>query len=459
MNGMNDATQPDWNTNPQKPVAFCQNCGKSLDSQTVRKVGPAVYCEPCLAARLAGAPPNPAGQPPRPGYGPDYGPVFVGGSVNGQPIASSAPNPGLAALLGLIPGVGAMYNEQYAKGIAHLLIFAILVMFSHISGFFVLFVLGWICYMAMEAHHTAKARRDGTPLPNPFGLNDIGERMGFGRSWPSGAPDFAAAARDAAEAAAAGVGAAAAGFGRTTPPVTPPPTSSTGSAPWGAPSDAYHAAPGYTAPYTAQPYTPVPPYAPPYVPPYTPPVPPVPPYTPPPYSAPFTPVPPAAVAANRFPAGAVWLIGLGMFFLLSTMGVFHAVPRTALLGVVLLALGAWAFLRRMTCTGQPLAYDGTAAYNLRVLRALRGSVWLIVFGILALLDSFHLASWSDSWPWIIIVVGVMMLLERTVAHSAAAAAPTPAPAYVEGWDDPPAPPSHPTDSRPDTRADSSAGSR
>jgi hypothetical protein len=34
------------------------------------------------------------------------------------------PSPGLAALLGFIPGVGAMYNEQYAKGIVHLMVFA-----------------------------------------------------------------------------------------------------------------------------------------------------------------------------------------------------------------------------------------------------------------------------------------------------------------------------------------------
>ena len=249
MNGMNDPTQPDWNSNPQKPVAFCQNCGKSLDSEGVRRVAQAVYCEPCLAARLAGTPPAP-GTGPGPGAssGPNGGyRVHFGATINGQPLSSGAPNPGLAALLGLIPGVGAMYNEQYAKGIAHLLIFSILVMFSHISGFFVLFVLGWICYMSMEAHHTAKARRDGTPLPNPFGLNDIGERMGFGRSWPS-APDFAAAARDAAEVAAAGIGAATAGFGRSTPPVNQPPASA--SAPWGAPADAYR------APYTPPPIPP-----------------------------------------------------------------------------------------------------------------------------------------------------------------------------------------------------------
>ena len=42
--------------------------------------------------------------------------------------------------------------------------------------------------MAIEAYHTAKARRDGTPLPNPFGLNDLSERLGFGKAWPSGVP-------------------------------------------------------------------------------------------------------------------------------------------------------------------------------------------------------------------------------------------------------------------------------
>ena len=148
-----------------------------------------------------------------------------------------------------------------------------------------------------------------------------------------------------------------------------------------------------------------------------------------------------------------------MFFLLSTMGIFHAVPGSALLGVALLVIGAWTFLRRMTCSGQSLTYDGTAAYNLRVLRALRGSIWLILFGILALLNSFRLASWNYSWPWIIIVAGLMMLLERIVAQTAAAAVPTPAPAYVEGWDDPPVtapngavPSSHSTDTRPDSHA-------
>jgi len=163
--------------------------------------------------------------------------------------------------------------------------------------------------------------------------------------------------------------------------------------------------------------------------------------------------------ANRFPAGAVWLIGLGMFFLLSTLGIFHAVPASALVGVVLIVLGAWNFLRRMTETGASLTYDGTPAYNLRVLRALRGSVWLTLIGILALLDSFRVVRWHYSWPWIIIMVGIMLILERTVYNSAAAAATVPpAPSYVEGWDPPPATaPTHSTDVRPDTRPETHGG--
>lgn len=397
---MND-NQPDTN-NPQNPIAFCQNCGKSLDQNTVRQVGTAVYCEPCLAAKISATPP-PAGSA-RP-----YGNVFVGGPPNGQAVYNAArPNPGLAALLGLIPGVGAMYNEQYAKGVVHLIIFALLVSFSHVTGIFILFVFGWVAYMSIEAHHTAKARLEGTPLPNPFGLNDIGERMGFGSAWPGADP--AAAARDAVNAAADHINAAAAGFQRP-PIVTPPPAGS----PWTAPADP---AAAYTQPYT---YTP---------PAYTPPA-----YTPPAYTPVSTTIPPyvpTPAPPSRFPTGAVVLIGLGMLFLLGTMGLFNSLPGPSLVGVILLGIGVWIFLRRMTETGLTLSDDGSSNYQLRLLRALRGSVWLVFIGILALLDAFHIVRWSYSWPTIIILAGVMMIIQRTIYASAAAAAyhpyaPPPAP--------------------------------
>jgi hypothetical protein len=416
--------------NPE-PLAFCQNCGSALNSETVRRVGPAVYCEPCLVDRLAGHPPSPGSQSgsqpgsvPPPSADPNW---RYAAPVPPTWTSANQPNPGLAALLGLIPGVGAMYNEQYAKGLVHLLIFAVLESFSHVVGIFHLFALGWICYMSIEAHHTAKARRDGTPLPNPFGLNDIAERSGFGKAWPHA--DVAGAARDAVNAAAAGIGAAAAGFNRPNPqqpapPQTPPAAYSN----WGAPVNTYpptadpmadpayaaawkqHAAQTAEIPYQ-QPYTythpnPTPPYAETFVP-------------------PASPIPPAAPQPGRFPAGAVWLIGLGMVFLLGTLGIFSAVPGSAIVGVTLLVLGVWIFLRRMLETGSTLEYDGTPGYHLRLLRALRVSVWLVVIGIISLLDSFRLVHWDNQWPWLIILAGVMMLLQRTAYNSAAGAAYTP----------------------------------
>lgn len=419
MNDMNDYNQTsEANVGAeQKPAAFCQNCGKPLTRDAMRAVGQAIYCEPCLMQRLAGAPPA------RPTAAPGYGPVQAGSATFGIPISTDEPNPGLAALLGLIPGVGAMYNEQYAKGLVHLVIFAVLVTFAHVTEIFILFVFGWEFYMAIEAHHTAKARRDGTPLPNPFGFNDIGERMGFGKNWPQ-ATNVAEAARDAANAAAAGLGTATGGFGSRSAGVPPVPGVAYGTVPpvappvdpnWGAPVDGYNSSTAYAPPYGqgyAAPYVsnPTQPYG--YgsaVPPYGPHAPAMPP------SAAY--VPPIVLPSNRFPAGAVWLIGLGTVFLLGTTGLFRGFPGVALVGFVLLGLGVWIFLRRMTATGEGIAYDGTQAYQHRVIRALRGSAWLVVLGILSLLDTFGLVRWHNSWPWLLILFGLMALLQRSVYNA------------------------------------------
>ncbi len=153
-------------------MGFCQDCGKPLTQETLRAVGTGVFCEPCLATRVGASAPS-AGYTTVPPY-----------SVPPQPAATTDPSPTLAAILGLIPGVGAMYNGQFAKGIAHLAVFAVLISLSdNVNGIFGIFAAGWIFYMVFEAYHTAVARRDGLPLPNAFGFNDIGERMGFGKSW------------------------------------------------------------------------------------------------------------------------------------------------------------------------------------------------------------------------------------------------------------------------------------
>lgn len=142
---------------PQVPaVAYCRSCGKALCAECERDVRGVIYCEDCLAKRL-------------------QDPVAAAAiKSQPQPADSHVPSPGLAAALGFIPGVGAMYNGQFAKGIVHVLIFACLVWMSdNLSGFFGIFIPFFIFYMVFEAYKTAQARQRGEPLPDPFGLEQF----------------------------------------------------------------------------------------------------------------------------------------------------------------------------------------------------------------------------------------------------------------------------------------------
>lgn len=130
-------------------TAFCRTCGKSLCDACKRDVRGVIYCEECIAARLAGA--APAVTPP------------------------GAGNPVLAALLGFIPGVGAMYNGQFAKGIVHVIIFAVLAglsdsgQYEEVWGLLITF---FVFYQVFDAYRTAKARCLGQPTPDdPLGLS------------------------------------------------------------------------------------------------------------------------------------------------------------------------------------------------------------------------------------------------------------------------------------------------
>ena len=360
---MNCANHPD-----RERSAFCQNCGKPLCTECIRNSGASIFCEQCLAARVAATtPPAGYGYAGAPGYPPA-----------GPSAAPSEPSPGLAALLGFIPGVGAMYNEQYAKGIVHLVVFAVLVsLASDVNGVFGIFIAGWEFYMAIEAHHTARARRDGTPLPNPFGLNDLSERLGFGKAWPSGVPPSNYAASHDPNAPNPNV-----------PPANPytqpygytyvPPVSH-----WGAPQDA--------AAYAMPPVPPVPP------------VPPMPAYPDP--NVPYY---------RRFPSGAIWLIALGLFFLFSNIGVFHVFRGRFFGPILLIGVGVWMFVHKMTCTGPGLENDGTPMYRWRVANAARGAIWVVVVGFIWLLNALYILSWAHSWPLFLIASGVMMFFKRTM---------------------------------------------
>jgi hypothetical protein len=123
---------------------MCSDCKRDLHGT--------VYCESCLAREM---------QAPAPGAtaGPPAGPI-----------------PGLALGLGFIPGVGAIYNGQYAKGFVHIVIFAVLInIVGHpeAHGYEVLFSLmipTFIFYMAFEAFHTARKRLLGEPVDEWSGL-------------------------------------------------------------------------------------------------------------------------------------------------------------------------------------------------------------------------------------------------------------------------------------------------
>jgi Domain of unknown function (DUF5668)/B-box zinc finger len=191
-------------------AAFCRTCGKALCENCKRDVMGAIYCEPCIAARLQGAPAGPVQ------------PVVV-------PVAAvpNAPSPGLAMLLGFIPGVGAMYNGQFLKAFIHVVIFVLLIMAAdNVSGVFGLLVAFWIVYMAFEAYKTAQAKMLGLPAPDLLGLDRL---FGIQESQPA-PPPFPASA---AAASAAGGNTSA-----TTPsyPVEeqPPATTQQGQPPVGA---------------------------------------------------------------------------------------------------------------------------------------------------------------------------------------------------------------------------------
>ncbi len=275
-------------------AAYCQNCGKALCQACVRK-GPSgqIFCEPCWVAWSAAANTANAQRP--------YVPPPMGG-----------PSPGLAAVLGAIPGVGAMYNGQFVKGLIHVAIFAVLVSMTHIYGVFGLFVMAWIFYQMFDAYHTARARSDGDPLPDPLGLNELSNAILTGGRPPHG----------------------------PIPPYQAPPQ----GAPGQAPNQATYQVPPQGVPYQN-------PYQSPYAGSYPPPPPGVagPGFPPIPPIPPIPPVPPLHPAywQRRAPVGAVILIGMGVMFLLGQFQWFSWHIFSYFWPLLLIGLGVWMIVNRV----------------------------------------------------------------------------------------------------------------
>lgn len=138
------------------PVGYCRVCGKALREGEAQVSQGISYCS---EHGPASAPP--ASPPQAPPADSPYSSSRKGG------IDTSPP---LAFILGWIPGVGAVYNQQYAKGVIHVIVFGLLIAIMDAPGsdsleaLFGMMTALWFFYMAFEAYHTAKKRQQGLPV-------------------------------------------------------------------------------------------------------------------------------------------------------------------------------------------------------------------------------------------------------------------------------------------------------
>jgi TM2 domain-containing membrane protein YozV len=161
-------------------AAYCRACGKALCQTCQRTARGTIYCEEHVPMQTTteAAAPNPA-----PSYSSPYSaPATAAAGVAASPDLNVSP--GLAFLLGLIPGVGAIYNGQYAKGLVHVVVLGTLIgiMTSDLPGpmypLFGMMIFAWFLYMAFEAHHTAKRRQLGIAVDEFSSLIPLKGRAG-----------------------------------------------------------------------------------------------------------------------------------------------------------------------------------------------------------------------------------------------------------------------------------------
>lgn len=309
-------------------VAYCRTCGKPLCAACSRDVRGTIFCESCLADRLAGVvapapgvvPPAASAVPPgasstgwnaASGYssgtyqqGPyQPGQYPVNSAMPSVPVPRGGPNPAVAGILaGFLPvGVGAVYNGQYAKGLAHLVIFVgTIVALSSNLPWYMDTVLGiglgfFYFYQIIDAVRSAHAIQAGQPAPDPFGL---AQTFGAGDSFD----------------------------------------------------------------------------------------------------------------ASKVPMGAIILIGLGLLFLLHTVGIFEF-GFGRFWPLILIFIGLWMFARRWGLIGHT---SGCLCERCRA-RCIMGPAMLLTTGVLFLLMSLNIAGLNKTWPVFILVVGGVKLLQSNAS--------------------------------------------
>ncbi len=165
-------------------TAFCRDCGKGICRQCAVDRQGVPYCPECAEpepAQLLSASSEPPPSPPSSSSSsvdvlPDLGetpPPLPPAPFKTPAENPTAPHPGLAGVLGVVPGLGAVYNGQYAKGVLHALMFGMLIAIASstpIGPAFAPVVLVFFLYMPIEAYRTATALRRGETVDEMSGL-------------------------------------------------------------------------------------------------------------------------------------------------------------------------------------------------------------------------------------------------------------------------------------------------
>ena len=170
-------------------TGFCRNCGKAMCAECARPVREVLYCENCLASGMGMGPS--AAQPATADPYQQPANVFAAPPPAPLPLPGQAgrPSPAAAFVLGMFPGLGAVYNGEYNKALVHLIIFIALILglvsAANADEFSVLAVValalllaGFVFYMAFDSMRVAQAKSVGQTVNDP--LDEFSKNLPLG---------------------------------------------------------------------------------------------------------------------------------------------------------------------------------------------------------------------------------------------------------------------------------------
>jgi hypothetical protein len=113
---------------------FCSACNKPLCAECSHQIKSKYYCQDCLVQGAEWA-----------------------AAVKDLRIPTDSPK--RAAVCSLIPGMGAVYNNEYLKALTYFAVFAALVVMSdHIHGIFGFAAFAFIVFTMFDSYRTAEAK-------------------------------------------------------------------------------------------------------------------------------------------------------------------------------------------------------------------------------------------------------------------------------------------------------------